>query len=219
MVIEVPQKNRNWTIISQNLLTFSDSIFTLYGKSLLRVVSYHVPLTNLNLTNNANSIVIRMKSRRKNTMATNPVQNKINSVNTSTELQLFENYYNLASNHNITFAEHMQRLIAECGIKDKFEFQEKTKLSSRFYNDVQKNGYIPSMKTLVSICIGLDLDIGMANILLASLARSFKIDSRRDYAYQYILQYHSGFGIESANAILKELGFDGDDLLGSRDNA
>lgn len=163
-------------------------------------------------------------------MAANSAQIETNLEDTSSdELELFEKYYKLASNHNITFAEHMKRLLAKpkddgeipegsCGIKDKFDFEDKTKLSSHFYNDVQKSGYIPSMKTLVSICIGLELDIGMANILLASLARSFKIDSRRDYAYQYILQYHSGLGIEVANTILRELGFDGDDLLGSRDN-
>lgn len=136
----------------------------------------------------------------------------------SNEQKEFEKYYNLASNHNITFGQHMQKLLQECNITDKFDFQERTKLSPHFYLDIQKDNYVPSMKTLVSICIGLELDIGMANILLASLARSFKIESRRDYAYQYVIQYHSGLGIETANGVLRELGFKGDDLLGSRDN-
>lgn len=135
----------------------------------------------------------------------------------SEELKHFEKCYELASNHNITFGKHMQKLFKERGIKDKWEFEEKTKLYPQYYKKVQKEDYKPSMKTLVSICIGLELDIGMANLLLASMARSFKVDNRRDYAYQYILQYYSESGIEETNKVLEGLGFKGSDLLGSRD--
>ena len=97
-------------------------------------------------------------------------------------------------------------------------FAYKTGLSpnmlSRLKNQLDENDP-PKMYTLVSVCVGYDLDLLMAQALLYSLRLGFNRNKRQDYAYSFLLTRCRGKGIEECNEILKELEIEPRFWLGS----
>ena len=97
------------------------------------------------------------------------------------------------------------------------DFVSKTDLSeSMFYrikNRAEKNDP-PQRSTLISICIGYELDLAITQYLLHSLGLDFNLQNRRDYAYIFLLTQCRGKEIEECNEILKALGIEEKYLLG-----
>lgn len=86
-------------------------------------------------------------------------------------------------------------------------FSMKTGLSlnmlSRLRNQVDEKDP-PQRSTLISVCVGYDLDLMMAQALLYSLGLGFNRFNKRDYAYSFLLTRCRGKSVEECNEILKE---------------
>ena len=99
------------------------------------------------------------------------------------------------------------------------DFRGKTQLSEnmlyRLRNQIDENNP-PKMQTLISVCVGYNLDIILAQDLLKSLGLGFNPHKKRDYAYTFLLTRCRGKNIFECNEILKELGIKESDYLGSR---
>ncbi|MFR3119952.1 MAG: hypothetical protein ACLTOJ_21725 [[Clostridium] symbiosum] len=97
-------------------------------------------------------------------------------------------------------------------------FSNKTELSenmfSRLKNQVDEKDP-PQRNTLISVCVGYDLDLMMAQALLYSLGLGFNRFNKRDYAYSFLLTRCRGKSIEDCNEILKNLGVEERYYLGA----
>lgn len=131
-------------------------------------------------------------------------------------IEKFNRDYKLFSEYNKSFSDLMNEVLK--GESEK-EFMIKTGLGIgmmyRLKNQISKED-IPNRCTIISVCIGYDLDIMMAQTLLHSLGLDFNCYNKRDYAYAFILTECRGKNIEECNEILKALGVQEKDLLGYR---
>lgn len=97
-------------------------------------------------------------------------------------------------------------------------FAYKTELSlnmlSRLKNQVDETDP-PKMYTLISVCVGYDLDLLMAQALLHSLGLGFNRNKKQDYAYSFLLTRCRGKSIQECNEILEKLGIEPKFWLGS----
>lgn len=97
-------------------------------------------------------------------------------------------------------------------------FAYKTEFSpnmlSRLKNQVDETD-LPKMYTLISVCVGYDLDLLMAQALLHSLGLGFNRNKKRDYAYSFLLTRCRGKSIQECNEILEKLGIEPKFWLGS----
>lgn len=97
-------------------------------------------------------------------------------------------------------------------------FAEKTHLSENMLYRLKKQvdeKDPPQRNTLVSVCVGYNLDLMMTQALLYSLGLGFNRFSKRDYAYTFLLTRCRGKNIDECNEILKELGIEERYWLGS----
>lgn len=98
-------------------------------------------------------------------------------------------------------------------------FSEKTTYDTSVYRRVQKQGYIPKMKTLITICSAFNLSHHDAATLLASLGRTFNRRNKIHHAYFHILVYHRGKTVHEVNAVLQSFGVEAKYFLGVHTNA
>lgn len=97
-------------------------------------------------------------------------------------------------------------------------FAEKTHLSENMLYRLKKQvdeKDPPQRNTLVSVCVGYNLDLMMTQALLYSLGLGFNRFSKRDYAYTFLLTRCRGKSIDECNEILKGLGIEERYWLGS----
>lgn len=120
----------------------------------------------------------------------------------------FERDYQNSTKYNKSFGE----LIAEIFENDTYmDFVSKTGLSPNMFYRLKKQVSEkdqPQRNTLISVCIGYDLDIMMTQSLLYSLGLDFNRHSKRDYAYTLLLTRCRGKDIDECNEILKNLGIE-----------
>ena len=97
-------------------------------------------------------------------------------------------------------------------------FANKTELSpnmfSRIRNYVSKSDP-PQRSTLMSICVGYEIDYPLAQRLFDSLGVGFSFQSKRDYAYIFLLTECRGKSVMECNEILEALGIEEKYRLGS----
>lgn len=117
----------------------------------------------------------------------------------------FEESYKILCETNQPFHIKMQRIFELKKINASI-FADRTCLSRNYYKNFKKEGYIPKMKTFISVCMGLNLDLPAAESLLASLSLGFEKTSRLDCAYMFLLTHYQGLCIEDCNTILRDLG-------------
>ena len=143
--------------------------------------------------------------------------------------------FELALKHNKSFSAMMQEIIKDrdakeyysgrtkdVRIKSRRDFQRVTELSPSVYDrimdkDPEKN-YIPSLQTVMTLCIVYNLSMGMAYTLLGSVGVTFKGDDKVHNAYILILTKCRGKSIDECNKILKEIGIEEKYWLGFRKN-
>lgn len=129
------------------------------------------------------------------------------------ERQFHKDYEN-STKYNKSF----RKLITEIleGETD-MSFCSRTGLSpnmlSRLRNQVDEKDP-PQRSTLISVCVGYDLDLMMAQALLYSLGLGFNRFNKRDYAYSFLLTRCRGKDIDECNEILKNLGVEERHYLG-----
>lgn len=97
-------------------------------------------------------------------------------------------------------------------------FAEKTHLSENMLYRLKKQvdeKDPPQRNTLVSVCVGYNLDLMMTQALLYSLGLGFNRFSKCDYAYTFLLTRCRDKSIDECNEILEELGIEEKCWLGS----
>lgn len=96
-------------------------------------------------------------------------------------------------------------------------FESKTGLSQNMYyrllHEVDEKDP-PQRSTIISVCVGYNLDILMAQALLESLGLEFNRFKKRDYAYSFLLTRCRGKDVDECNEILKALGVEEKHYLG-----
>ena len=91
-------------------------------------------------------------------------------------------------------------------------FKEKTRLSDKEYSRyIAKRNTTPSLYAVMAICVGLDIDVQIADDLLATAG--YKLNSTKEHqAYHFVLIHYRG-RIDECNAFLANKHVK---LLGSR---
>lgn len=128
----------------------------------------------------------------------------------------FEKDYANSSRYNQSFREMINDILE--GENEK-TFNLKTGLSENMFSRIRNKvdvGDPPKMNTLISICIGYDVDVLTAQSLLRCLGLSFNRHNRRDYAYSFLLTRCRGRDWDECNQILEKLGIEKKYWLGSQ---
>lgn len=127
----------------------------------------------------------------------------------------FEEEFDMLCSINEPLHEKMKKIYDAKKIDVK-KFTERTELARHYYYDFCREGYIPNMFALVSVCMGLNLGLPVAESLLAPTKFGFNYTNKVHCAYIYLLTHYQGLCIEDCNKILMSLGIDKKaDLLGS----
>ena len=117
----------------------------------------------------------------------------------------FENDLKNSQRYTESFRELINKIL---GNDTYLDFISKTDLSANMFyrikQRVEKNDP-PQRSTLISICVGYDLDLIVTQVLLDSLGLGFNYQNRRDYAYIFLLTQCRGKEIKECNEILKAL--------------
>lgn len=116
--------------------------------------------------------------------------------------------------YNKSFNEQINEILkGETDMSFSFKTGLSPNMLSRLRNQVDEKDP-PQRSTLISVCVGYDLDLMMAQSLLHSLGLGFNRFNKRDYAYTFILTRCRGKDVEECNQILKRLGIDERHWLG-----
>ena len=130
--------------------------------------------------------------------------------------KVFEEKYDMLCTINESFQEKIVKLFERNGINSS-NFSRYTDLDRQFYYHFISKGYVPNMNTFVSMCMGLGLDLAMADSLLEALRHKFDRRNRVHCAYIFLLTNYQGLCIDDCNKILRGLGITDEkkELLGS----
>ena len=93
-----------------------------------------------------------------------------------------------------------------------------TELNKTILSDMKRSVYKPQLRTVVTICLGLNLEYIESVKLLESAGYVLVMTIKIDYAYYLLMtKYkHREFVMEDYNKILKGWGFDKKHYLGSQ---
>jgi hypothetical protein len=125
----------------------------------------------------------------------------------------FEEKYQLTSDAQSTYGQIVLRIMDKMGIDAK-EAEKLTGLNRNLFNHLEEPGGSIKKRFVVSIGIGFQLDVHSTEYILESCGMRFNVNDRLDRAYIHLLEEHKGKDIETCNAILRDLGVEGKDMLG-----
>lgn len=123
------------------------------------------------------------------------------------EREAFEDDYNIFSGITTDFQEQL-RILMKKKNKTAEKVAEKVGISPKTLSQYRNGRYAPSMQTLMSICMVLELDIKQSTALLTSLGFCFLGTSKEHYAYLYLLDKYRKASLEKCNEVLTGLGVD-----------
>jgi|GEM_PF-907933 len=129
----------------------------------------------------------------------------------------FKTFYNSSIISGQSFSDIMRKVLEHNEI-DAETFDTATKLHENFYSVLKSRGKeICDFRTVITICVGLNLNIDITKKLLKSVGCAFSPTIKLNQAYKFLIEKYQSKDIEACNEILKQLGF-GDEkyLLGSR---
>lgn len=116
----------------------------------------------------------------------------------------FESQYTTHKIFTKTFWQRAQEIMAAKHWNSSV-FSERTLLNEMTFSRVKNNfDSLPDVRTVMAICAGLDLDIGLTNELL-SLAGHTLSNSREHQAYRFIITGYSGRSIHERNEFLESV--------------
>lgn len=125
----------------------------------------------------------------------------------------FEREYQLTSDAQSTYGQIVLRIIAKMGIDAK-KAEELTGLNRNLFHHLDEPGGLILKRFVISIGVGFELDVHSTEYILESCGMRFNVNDRLDRAYIHLLEEHKGKDIETCNAILRDLGVEGKDMLG-----
>ena len=132
---------------------------------------------------------------------------------TEEEKSEFERQYQLTANVQKTYAQIILEIMMEMGIGAK-EAEELTGLNRNLFHHLDELGGSILKRFVFSIGVGFELDVHSTEYILESCGMRFNVNDRLDRAYIHLLEEYKGKDIETCNAILRDLGVEGKDMLG-----
>ena len=132
---------------------------------------------------------------------------------TEEEKSEFERQYQLTANVQQTYAQIILEIMMKMGIGAK-EAEELTGLNRNLFHHLDELGGSILKRFVISIGVGFELDVHSTEYILESCGMRFNVNDRLDRAYIHLLEEHKGKDIETCNAILRDLGVEGKDMLG-----
>lgn len=106
-------------------------------------------------------------------------------------------------------------IIAEIiGNDTREEFMDKTGLSKDMYDNIKKQTTPHKKQTIVSVCVGYDAGIQIAEELLQSQGSYFNPHSKIDSAYILLLTEYRGKSVDECNELLERLEIKKEERLG-----
>lgn len=132
---------------------------------------------------------------------------------TEEEKSEFERQYQLTANVQKTYAQIILEIMLKMGIGAK-EAEELTGLNRNLFHHLDELGGSILKRFVISIGVGFELDVHSTEYILESCGMRFNVNDRLDRAYIHLLEEHKGKDIETCNAILRDLGVEGKDMLG-----
>ena len=95
-------------------------------------------------------------------------------------------------------------------------FEERTGLGSAFYSRVKSHSYKqPKMRIFMSLVMGYNLGMQTALMLIRPVFRDFDITNKVHRAYIQLMVQHEGKNYKECNEVLKSLGINKKDYLGT----
>lgn len=125
----------------------------------------------------------------------------------------FEKKYQLTSDAQSTYGQIVLRIMDKMGIDAK-KAEELTGLNRNLFNHLDEPGGSIKKRFVISIGVGFELDVHSTEYILESCGMRFNVNDRLDRAYIHLLEEHKGTDIETCNAILRDLGVEGKNMLG-----
>lgn len=132
---------------------------------------------------------------------------------TEEEKSEFERQYQLTANVQKIYAQIILEIMMEMGIGAK-EAEELTGLNRNLFHHLDELGGSILKRFVISIGVGFELDVHSTEYILESCGMRFNVNDRLDRAYIHLLEEYKGKDIETCNAILRDLGVEGKDMLG-----
>ena len=113
----------------------------------------------------------------------------------------------LKYNKELSFNERLFLLIDRTGLKDS-EVYKKARIDRRLFSKIRSNkNYIPCKKTVIALCLALELTREEADSLLASAGYSLSRADDRDLAIAFCIE-KSIFNLFDVNEIMVHFGFE-----------
>ena len=117
----------------------------------------------------------------------------------------FEVY--LVENKDVSFNEMLFRMIDRTNQKDS-DVYKKARIDRRLFSKIRSSKkYIPSKKTVIALCLALELSLDDANVLLSSAGYSLSRSSDYDLAISFCF-FKRIYDFNDINELLYDLGFD-----------
>ena len=126
----------------------------------------------------------------------------------------FDRSFNMSLEINKTFHEKITAIFEKKHVYSS-TFCDCTGLEPMMFTRMNRPGYNPNMRTVMSVCVGLGLDVLTTESLLKSAGLAFSPVNRVHFAYIYLLENCKGMNIEDCNNILESFGIDKKDFLGT----
>lgn len=128
-------------------------------------------------------------------------------------------HYDEDCNKSEIIVKSFQKILKDIIGEDTYiQFQDKTGLSANMFYDLKKwvGRQRPSSKsTIVSVCVGYDVGLKIAEELLRSQGSILNPHNKTDSAYIVILSEYRGKTVDECNALLEKLGIKKTDRLGT----
>lgn len=157
-------------------------------------------------------------------------KDSIRSIDEGRAEEIFSHFMGQYLVQEQTFAQLIQEICREKRIKASYFFDETKVAKQKFSNIKNVVEYVPEMSTVISIGVGLKLDVHVTMKLLNAAGLTFCPSRYRDIVYRYIVEnckYDTipGFSeilkehenrISAYNEILQNLGLHEHELLGDK---
>lgn len=135
------------------------------------------------------------------------------SVLTDAQKKAFNQEFAETSDSQATYEQIVSGLMKKKGV-DTCQASELTGLNETLFKNLDRPGGNILKRFVISIAVGFQLDVHLTEYILESCGMRFQESNKVDKAYIYLLENCKGKGIEYCNAVLRDLGIEGKDMLG-----
>lgn len=135
------------------------------------------------------------------------------SILTAEQKEAFDKEFAETSGSQASYEQIITGLMQKKNISTA-EASELTGLNERLFKNLYKDEGRAEKRFIISIAVGFKLDVHLTEYILESCGMTFRESCKVDKAYIYLLESCKGKDISYCNAILRDLGIEGKDMLG-----